>query len=163
MEGKYRISFQIGELKFEIESNDKKWIEQKEIDYLKNVLQNTKIKPISGQDETSKYKPEPTISKSLTINEFYTKYIKNSKIKTRPNIAVFFVYYLEKMAKRENIRTQDVTQCFADISYPNYNKINMADVLAGAKSRALLNNVNNFWSLTTTGEDFVFNNLISES
>ncbi len=160
MEGKYRISFQIGDIKFEIESNDKKWIEKKENDYLNNVFQNKKIESMNIQKETSK--PEPTISKGLTINEFYTKYIKN-KVKSRPNIAVFFVYYLEKIEKRENIRTQDVTKCFADSKYPGYDKINMADVLAGAKSRALLNNVNNLWSLTTTGDDFVFNNLTSES
>jgi hypothetical protein len=38
----------------------------------------------------------------------------------------------------------------------------MTDVLLKAKKIAFLNYVNKLWSLTTTGEDFVLNNITSE-
>jgi hypothetical protein len=78
-----------------------------------------------------------------------------SNVTSRPDMAVFFVYYLSKIEKRDSIKSSDVLECFANIAYPNYNKINIADILGKAKRKALLNNVKQQWSLTLTGEDFV--------
>lgn len=161
MEQNYRISFQVGDAKFEIESTDQEWIEKKEKQYLEKIFESAKKgREPKGMQILPKEEIRGTaIPQNLTINEFYQKYIKGKKVTSRPNITVFFVYYLQKILKRDNIKTQDVTQCFADISYPNYNKLNITDILNQAKRKALLNYVNNIWSLTLTGEDFVLNTI----
>jgi hypothetical protein len=162
MEEKYRIAFQVGDVRFEIEGTDKSWIEEKEKYYLEKVTEKLKKPPAETIEPTKEIRPT-LVPQYLTINEFYQKYIKANKITSRPNIGVFFVYYLQKVLKKEEVKTQDVLQCFADISYPNYNKINMTDVLNQGKRKALLNYVNNNWSLTLTGEDFVLNSITSEA
>jgi len=162
MEEKYRIAFQVGDLRFEIESTDKSWVEEKEKYYLEKLTEKLKKPPIEAVEPSKEIRP-PLVPQYLTINEFYQRYIKANKITSRPNIAVFFVYYLQKLLKKEEVKTQDVLQCFADISYPNYNKINMTDVLNQGKRKALLNYVNNNWSLTLTGEDFVLNSITSQA
>jgi hypothetical protein len=165
MEQNYRISFQVGETKFEIESTDKEWLEKKEKEYLGQILEKEKMRTDAKMEErfTEKSSMQSlSIPQHLTINEFYQKYIRGKKITSRPNIAVFFVYYLQKILRKETIKTQDVVQCFADISYPNYNKLNVTDILYQGKRKALLNYVNNIWSLTLTGEDFVLNEITSK-
>lgn len=161
MEQKYRISIQLGDVKLELESTDQSWVESKEAEYLKNILERARERPILAR-ESAVVERTPPVSGGLTINEFYQKYIKGKMVKSRPDIAVFFVYYLQKIQGKDEIKTEDVTQCFADISYPNYNKINMTDVLRRTKKRALLNYVNNLWTLTLTGEDYVLNVMASE-
>ncbi len=160
MSENYRISFQVGDFKFEIESTDKEWVESKEKEYLERIIQ--KGKTISSKKETTKPVKENTIPPNITINEFYKNYIKANNITSRPNIAVLFVYYLQKVIKQNEIKTQDVTKCFGDIQYPNYNNINITDILRRGKKRALLNYVNDLWSLTMTGEDFILNSITSE-
>jgi hypothetical protein len=161
MEEKYRILYQIGEVKFEIESTDKSWLEMKEKQYL-DKFSNRREKFI-GDEKTAPMETKlRSITDSITLNEFYQKYMKGD-IKSRTVMAVFFVYYLQKIVKKEDIKSQDVADCFAQIGYPNYNKINMADVLMKSKRRALLNYVNKLWSLTVTGEDFVLNHISSEN
>ena len=155
MEQKYRISIQMGEAKIELESTDKTWVEEKEGQYLRSILDRARDLPTLGKVSTDKRRM-PTISGGLTINEFYNTYIKN-RVKSRPDIAVFFLYYLSKIQNKDEIKTNDVLQCFADIGYPNYNKMNMTDILKRSKKRALVNYVNNIWSLTLTGEDYVLN------
>jgi len=161
MEHKYRISFTVGNSTFEIESTDLAWLEAKEKEYLAKVsetlTQRPKL-PVGSQSTEAVVIPQ-----NLTINEFYKTYIKPNKITARPDIAVFLVYYLEKILKKDAIKTGDVTQCFADVSYPNYNRLNIADILNQGKRKALLNNVNNLWSLTITGEDFVLNTITGEN
>jgi hypothetical protein len=158
MDQSYRIAFTIGNVKFELESTDLAWLEAKEKEYLAK-LSESRASPQSPVQRL----PEPTpVPQNLTINEFYKTYIRQKKITARPDIAVFFVYYLEKILKKETVATADVTQCFADVSYPAYNKLNMTDILNQAKRKALLNNVNKLWSLTITGEDFVLNTLSGE-
>ena len=156
----YRISFQIGNVSFEIESSDQKWVEAKEKQYLKEYVHRTK--PLPQNDIVTSARGEPriearpvTLSPHMSINEFYKKYVKD--ITSRPDIAVFMVYYLQKVLKKDDITTADVTRCFANVSYPQYNRINMTDVLSRAKKKAFLNYINNFWKLTLTGEDFVLN------
>jgi len=156
MEQNYRISFQAGDAKFEIESTDKEWLEKKEKEYLDQVFEKRK-KRAEGKGLWVEDVKSAPIAQSMSINEFYQKYVRANKITSRPNIAVFFVYYLQNILKKDNIKTQDVVQCFADISYPNYNKLNVTDILNQGKRKALLNYVNNIWSLTSTGEDFVLN------
>jgi hypothetical protein len=165
METKYRVSLQIGTIGFTIESTDKDWVEAKEKqyldEYLKEALRREPLKiDLSGAIE--KEKKIPPISPSISINEFYRQYVKGNKIESRPNIAVFMVYFLEKILKKDEITSADITKCFGEISYPDYNKLNMTDILNQAKRKALLNYVNNFWKLTITGEDFVLNTISSE-
>lgn len=156
MEQKYRISFKIGESRFEIESTDQKWLEGKEKDYLQKLLREApkheeKSKAEMHEARTDVHPP------GITLVEFYRNYIKKKHINSRSSIAVFFVYHLEKVMKKEAIKSGDISNCFRDISYPNWNKLNITDILNGAKRRALLNYVNKFWSLTSTGEDYVVN------
>ena len=154
MEHTYRILVRIGDSSFELESTDLTWLESKEKEYL------DKLKERSSRTTFQLPETEPLIlPQNLTINEFYKRYIKSNNITSRSDIAVFFVYYLQKILKKDSIKTADVIQCFADVSYPNYSNLNMADILNKAKKRALLNNVNNLWSLTITGEDFILNTI----
>lgn len=159
MESIYKISYQIGQMGFELESSDKAWVEKKEKEYLELISK----KPAMLRHEelqrpqTETMDASKVIRSNITIQEFYNQYIKSNKITSRPNIAVFFIYYLQKIVGKQEIITQEVVQCFADIAYPNYNKINMTDTLNQGKRKALLNNINKTWSLTLTGEDFVLN------
>ena len=161
MEHKYRVSFRIGDASFDIESTDLAWLESKEKNYVAKLLDKASqlIKSAEHNDrDKSAFLPQ-----NLTINEFYKNYIKANKVTARPDIAVFFVYYLEKILKKEIIKTADVVQCFADVSYPNFSKLDIGDILNQAKRKALLNYVNNHWLLTITGEVFVLNNITGEN
>jgi len=156
MEQNYRISFKIGESGFEIESTDLKWLETKEKEYFQKLF----IEEAKHSGKSEGEIPEGrggALPPQINLNEFYRTYVQ--KIKSRPSIAVFFVYYLQKMKKQDKIKTADVGQCFREISYPNWNKLNMTYILSSGRRRALLNYVNNLWSLTTTGEDYVLNTI----
>jgi hypothetical protein len=162
MDNIFKISYQVGQIRFDLESSDKDWIELKEkqyIDLLEKKIKHPEIKEVSKADKNNKDNADrsPLIRSSITIQEFFYKYIKGNKITSRPDIAVFFVYYLQKITQKQDIITQDVIKCFSDISYPSYNKINMTDTLNQGKRKALLNNINKIWSLTSTGEDYVLN------
>jgi hypothetical protein len=163
MEHTYRISFKIGEQSFEIESTNLKWLERKEKDYFKRLRGGTTKDAREGKVETA-VAPKRVLARDmevpdLSINEFFRKYIRQRQITSRTTIGVFFVYYLQRVLKNQEIKTSDVSECFKHVSYPNYNKLNMTDILRRAKRRALLNYVNNLWTLTTTGEDFVYNTI----
>ena len=154
MEHTYRISVRIGDLSFDLESTDRDWLESKEKEYL-DKLKEKPSRPPSQPPETGPL----ILPQNLTINEFYKSYMKSNNITARADIAVFFIYYLQNILKRDSIKTSDIVQCFADVSYPNYNKLNMTDILKQAKRKALLNNVSNLWTLTITGEDFIINTI----
>jgi hypothetical protein len=160
MEHNYRISHRIGDSSFELESTDKNWIDEKEKEYLSRILDSS-IQPAKhiniSNIEYRNTEDNVGLSPNLTINEFYKKIIKSSRISSRPDLAVFFIYYLSKISKKDSIKTPDVQQCFAEISYPNWNKLNVTDILGNAKRKGFLNNVNAQWLLTMTGEDFVLN------
>jgi hypothetical protein len=148
----YRISVKVGESSFEIESTNAIWIKKKEKEYFdKLFVENVSQK--RGKQET-KLTGEG-IPPKMSLNEFYRNYV--SEIKSRPIIALFLVYYLQKLQKKDTVKTSDVLNCFKEISYPNWNKLNMTDILNNAKRQALVNYVNKLWSLTTTGEDYVLN------
>jgi hypothetical protein len=154
MEHNYKISFKIGESEFEIESTDLKWLEGKEKEYLRKLQSKPPI-DYKKDEKTELTAKSRVVPPKMTLNEFYRKYVHN--IKSRPTIAVYMVYYLQKIRKKDKIRTGDVANCFKEIAYPNWNKLNMTDILSSCKRRALVNYVNKHWSLTTTGEDFVLN------
>ena len=156
MEHNYKISFKIGNASFEIESTDINWLKSKEKDYLK-ILTAKAVEQVPLKKTATLAVQSPAVPPKMTLNEFYRKYALT--IKSRPTTAVFLIYYLQKVMKKDKIITSDVTKCFRDISYPNWNKLNMTDILKSAKRRALVNYVNKLWSLTTTGEDYVFNTI----
>jgi hypothetical protein len=161
----YKLTVQVGNVSVGLESSDKDWVAAKESQYISHLTEKLKTHSHSVQaperplDDT----PAPVPNADMTVGEFYKKYIKAANVTTRPDIAVFFVYYLQKISKREDIRTQDVIQCFAEIGYPGYNKLNVTDILSKAKRKALLNCVNNIWRLTVTGEDYVVNAITNEA
>lgn len=158
MEHNYRISVKFGEPGFEIESTNLEWLEKKEQEYFQK-FESRHPKKIRNVGVETEEKSSVTISQpfppELTVNEFYRKYVHT--IRSRPVIGVFLIYYLQRILKKEDIKTTDVQQCFKDVAYPNWNKLNVTDILARAKRRALVNYVNKLWSLTTTGEDYVLN------
>ena len=146
----------------EISSHDKDWVEKKEKEYKKEIeaiLITTPVKKITKQSHETSSKEELTISPSITINEFYRKYIHGGKVKSQPDIATFFIYYLEKIQGNKEFNSNDVKTLFKIVGYPNANNINISDALAKAKKKAFLNNFDNQWSLTITGEDFVLNTM----
>lgn len=159
MEHNYRISVKIGDASFEIESTDIKWLKSKEKDYLK-ILSAKAVEEVPEEQTEEVKARSPAVPPKMALNEFYRKYIQ--KIKSRPTNAVYFVYYLQKIRKKDKIKTADVTNCFGEIGYPNWNKLNMTDILKSAKRRALINYVNRLWTLTTTGEDYVFNAIMGK-
>jgi len=157
MDHKYRISIKSKDVGFELESTDLEWLEKKEKEYIEKFgTSRQTTHHVTAKDESI------AIPQNLTINEFYKKYIKTNNVTARPDMAVFFVYYMQKILKREALKTGDIAQCFADVSFPNYNKLNFTDILNQARKKALLNSVNNLWSLTITGEDFVLNIMTGE-
>jgi hypothetical protein len=160
MEKNYRISFRNGDISFDLESADVKWLEKKEKIYLQKITGRSIDTTVDDQILSDRPVKAETGSR-ITLNEFYRKHVH--KIKSRPTVAVFLLYYLEKIKKKDKIRTVDIISCFKDIGYPNWNKLNVTDIMTSAKRRALVNYWNKFWSLTTTGEDFVLNMLSGKS
>lgn len=160
MEKNYRISFRIGESSFEIESTDLKWLKSKEKECFQKLLSEAPNRRDKSEPEVVKGRVG-VLPPQVTLVELYRKY--KYKIKSRPSIAVLFVYYLEKMRKKDKIRTSDVGKCFKEIAYPNWNKINVTYILTGGRKRGLLNYVNNLWTLTTTGEDYILNIVTGKS
>jgi len=157
MEQKYKIVLNFGDVGFEVESTDKEWVETKEKEYFEKFYTS---KALTKKETKSISSVEPKgIQGDVNINEFYNKYIKANKVNSRPDIAVFFVYYLQKIQKTSEIRSGDISNCFKDISYPSWNSLNYTDILNQGKRRGFLNYVNKNWSLTLTGEDFVMNML----
>ena len=149
----------IGNGNVEISSHDKEWVEKKEKEYIDKLgsvtIKKGEINPTSG---TSKLEGNNVAPSSMPINEFYRKFV-HSKIKSRPDITTFFVYYLTKIQKNNEISPLDIKNLYKQVQYPNWNKLNIADMLNKAKKKALLNSISGQWSLTITGEDFVLNNM----
>ncbi|MBM3252865.1 MAG: hypothetical protein FJZ16_01255 [Candidatus Omnitrophica bacterium] len=155
MEQKYKIALNFGDVGFEVESTDKEWVETKEKEYFEKFYTG---KASIKKETKSIPSVEPKgVQGDVNINEFYNKYIKANKVDSRPDIAVFFVYYLQKIQKTSEIKSSDVSNCFKDISYPSWNSLNYTDILNQGKRKGFLNYVNKNWSLTLTGEDFVMN------
>jgi hypothetical protein len=159
----YRISFSGDGHSIELSSHEKEWVEKKMKEFGIEAMLKEKPEPKKAgiKHEEEKTEPQAEILTSMTESEFYRKYVKEKKIESRPDICTFFVYYLSKIKKLEQITTNEVRNCFKEIGYPNWNTINITDSLSKAKKKAFLNNINDVWLLTMTGEDYVIN-LITE-
>jgi len=148
------IKVRIGDNELEV-SGPSDYVEKK----IKEALEDQKssLWTSRGVGDESEFVRTSTrgVAPKMTLNEFYRKYVH--KIKSRPTIAVFLLYYLQKIQKKDRIKTGDVTNSFKEIAYPNWNALNMTDILTSAKRRAFVNYVNKLWSLTTTGEDYILN------
>ena len=154
------MRIRIGDKELEV-AGPKEFVEKKIADFLKEQKSLGRAPWQGATDSESSIATPHTIPAQTTLHEFYRTYVH--KIKSRPTMSVFFIYYLQKIRKKDRIKTADVAQCFKDISYPNWNNINVTDTLASAKKRALLNYVNKLWSLTTTGEDYVLNTIAGKA
>jgi hypothetical protein len=161
METRYRITFTQGDSTFEIESTDRVWLEKKEKEYLRKLSaiprKGRSPRVIEAGAEPGGKGEIAAPAADLSITEFFREYVAGKRVSSRTRIAVFFVYYLQKVQKKGEVSTGDVGNCFKEVSYPGYNKLNMTDILRRARRQALLNYVNKVWSITTTGEDFVLN------
>ncbi len=148
------MRLRIGDNELEV-SGPSDLVEKKIGEFLKDQkssLQTTRA--VAGESGLAEVATK-SVPPKMTLNEFYRHYVH--KIKSRPTIAVYLLYYLQKIRKKDIIKTADVLNCFRDIAYPNWSKLNMTDILTSAKRRALVNYVNKLWSLTSTGEDYVLN------
>ncbi|TGL55269.1 hypothetical protein EHQ61_00735 [Leptospira wolffii] len=157
----YKIQIAKGRIQLEISSHDRDWVENK-FKELSEILNNE----TTDEDPEGFREPKPKKGKAslmkIPINEFYRKYIHEKKISSRPDIATIFVFYLSKYEDKKEIPANDIKELFKDVQYPGWNGINISDVLNKAKRKAFLNSVNNNWTLTITGEDYVMN-LLSEN
>jgi len=148
----------------EISSHDKNWVEEKEKQYknqIDNFLSVSKTKvAVKEITETEKNNKKSEISPTISVNEFYRKFIHQKNI-SRPDMVTIFVYYLTSIKKAEAITTNDIKNLFKEVGYPNWVNLNYTDILSKAKQKAFLNLIDNNWSITITGEDYVLN-LLSE-
>jgi hypothetical protein len=161
MEEYYKVSVSVKDISIDLESHDKEWLEKKISEFKIHDYLEGKQTIIAKKEEKTSVQNIDSVSKNKYSSkvEFYKNIIKEKKITSRPDIATFFVYYLEKIQKQEQVTSSDIKGCFREIGYPNWNGINIADSLGKAKKKAFLNNVNDLWSLTITGEDFVLNTI----
>jgi hypothetical protein len=162
----YKLSITNGELSVVIESHNKEWVEQKEKTYVEQFKISNE-RHIARKTQTPDVvpvvsEPKPRISESMPPNEFYRKIIHEKGIESRPDIVTFFVYYLVKVRKAESVNSSAIRDLFKESQYPKWNTINVSDALQKAKKKAFLNNYNDQWSLTITGEDFVLNSIAAE-
>ncbi len=159
MENVYRIVIENESKKLEVESTDKAWVEKKIAELAKSInIFEKGLEKISQKKEIGKKTSEQKVDLSkMTINEFYRKFLTG--IRTNTDRAVFFIYYLNWVENKKAITTNNVKDAFIKIRLPNANSLNYPDILARAKRRALLNCIDNVWSLTITGEDYVLNKI----
>ena len=166
MESFYKIRVAFGKISFELESHDKEWLESKEKALMGNLLSNPDaLLRLSKLEEEGMAKGATSLVEiggaALTINEYYQKFIKG-KNWTRPKIALFLLYYIEKVRGESEISSSDVRRAFKDISYPKYDTINYTDMLNQQKRKGFLNKIEGKWKLTVTGIDYVMSELQSE-
>jgi hypothetical protein len=156
----YKISLSKGGVSVELSSHDKAWLEQKEGEYkaIIDTILKAPATPLSETRATTVLPKEPLPS-AIPINEFFRKYVFDKKVKTRTDIATFFVYYLSKVANMAEIKPTDIKNAFKDVQYPGWNKLNINDILNKAKMKAFLNSYQGNWSLTITGENYVLNTM----
>jgi hypothetical protein len=156
----YKIQIVLDAFSIELSSHDKDWVEKKIKEYeLEKIIKNVPSKKPERKESNEQADNVLNLSSAISTNEFFRSYIKGKKISSRPDLATFFVYYLSKVKKMDLITTSDVKNCFKEISFPNWNKINISDALYQAKKRAFLNNIDDQWMLSITGEDYVLNKI----
>ncbi len=153
----YKIVFTLKDIVLEISSSNKNWVEEKidkYVKYFEIVNINSPNTSPNKFDSINKLDNKDLSITGITVNEFYNKYLKSKNV-SRPDLATFFIFYLKNYENKNTVSMSDVKSMFQKIGYPSYNTINYSDILNKAKNKALLNQVNNEWSLTITGEDFI--------
>jgi hypothetical protein len=164
----YKIRISIGRISLELESHDKEWLEAKQESLLGSLLNNPEgfrqlisepsVSTGSGENPQShRLLPE----ESMSINEFYTKFLKGKSM-GRNEVAVYMIYFLERIRKVADIASSTVKDAFAELQYPKYQEFNFADILNQAKRKGYLNRVDDKWKLTLTGSDFVLSQIADE-
>jgi hypothetical protein len=163
----YELMLSNANMVIKLSSQDKDWLEEKEKKYkefIEKIISCNPVKeptPSSSKIKSNIVAPSEIVD-DITINEYYRKFLHDKKITTLTDIAAYFMYYLTKVRKQDIVTPNDVKKLFQEVHYPNWNKINISDVMMRAKKKAFLNSHDNSWSLTITGEDFVLNSM-SES
>ena len=162
MESYYHIVVENGDKRFEIESTDREWVEKQKTDLAKSLGIFQPQAPTRSGSTGKHPKEAPASSERLsiakmTINEFYRNYCTG--LKSNTDKAVFFLYFLSQVENKKNVSTNEIRDLFVAVGIPKANNLNHADILSRAKKRALLNYIDNKWSLTITGEDFVVNKI----
>ncbi|MBI1769217.1 MAG: hypothetical protein HY015_05235 [Bacteroidetes bacterium] len=155
----YKIHLAAGSTTIEIASSDKKWVAAQEKKYatlIEHIIEGKAALIRKPPEEGGSGNDVSGISSKLSINEFYRKYIKG-KVISRNDIATFFIFFLTKTGEKKEFAPSEIKELFKSVGYPDWNSINISDVLNQARKKALLNSVNNQWSLSITGEDFVLN------
>ncbi len=162
MESFYKLRVSIGRISFELESHDKDWLESKEKSLMGNLLSNPDaMLQLSKLEDKDTGQGETVIKMTdsgITVNEYYQKYIKG-KNWSRQKMALFLIYYLEKIRHQTDISTTDIKSAFREIAYPKYDSFNYTHMLNMGKKRGHLNKVDGKWKLTVTGVDFVLSEL----
>ena len=159
MEHNYRINFSYGNLHIEIESTNIDWIKKKEKQYLKDIF-NHSTKYIESGEEGSTLQKTFDLEKISLID--IKRKIRKFGIKGRSYYAIAFIFYLQNKRKLEMVSSKDIIDCFKEIDYPLKLSINMMErSLKIAKKRGFVKSTNEFWSLTTLGEDWILNLLAS--
>lgn|GEM_PF-2342159 len=159
MEQFYKIEVRIGQVAFVIESHDKEWLESKQKEVMGDLLKDPeRVVQLSRSPS-----PSPSVrsvaapSHSQTIQEFFNRFLLKGK--SRTEIALYFVYFYEKMQSKDDVVSSDIKDAFKRVAYPGYAKINVTDILNQSKVKGYLNKDGNSWKLTVTGADFILNGL----
>lgn len=160
MEGIYKLKVSVGRITFELESHDKDWVEQKQKSLIGDLFNNPEtVAKLANLDSEEGTPAALEIgSASVTIQEFYNRYVKPANL-SRIQTALYLFYYLEKIEKKAEIRTGDVKEAFKQLAYPKYSSFNFADILNQLKRQGLINKIDHHWKLTLTGVDQVLSGL----
>jgi ribosome-binding ATPase YchF (GTP1/OBG family) len=154
----YKIEVRIGQVAFVIESHDKEWLECKQKEIMGDLLKDPErvVQLSKAQSSSPSVRSVAAPAHSLTIQEFFNKFLKG---KSRTEIALYFVYYYEKMQSKDGVVSSDIKEGFKRVAYPAYGKINVTDILNQSRVKGYLNKEGNSWKLTVTGADFILNGL----
>jgi hypothetical protein len=154
----YKIEVRMGQVAFVLESHDKDWLERKQKEVMGDLLKDPErvLQLSRSQSQNASTRSLPAPSHAQTIQEFFNRFLKG---KSRTEIALYFVYYFEKMQSKEEVVSSDVKDGFKKVAYPGWAKINVTDILNQSKVRGYLNKEGNSWKLTVTGADYILNGL----
>lgn len=144
----YKIRIKRGDSEIEVESHDKKYVEEKVSKFLS----------LDG-DKKTKQSPEKELSrktggKKISLQEF----LRKVNPETGPKGALTICYFFEKNEGQEEVKTSNITGNFKKIRKPFKNPW---DAISKAKDQGLLMDGNSpkHVLVTQTGEEWVENRL----